>query len=162
MDTRLAIPFLGGLTFILALGAGVIQPWRGLLLLWAAGLIFGATGLVRELSASYVTLVTIVGAVALMATEGITRPWYRGHKEAVLAGKQLLAGCLTVLLLAGIFLGPLWGLLLAGSTGSLGAAYISRRHSLAGLARGLFLLCIRVGALLLPAALLGGRLLGLF
>jgi hypothetical protein len=162
MDIRLAIPFLGGLTFILALAAGVVRPWRGLLFLWATGVIFGVTGLVPGLSASYATLATVGGTVALMAAEGIARHWYRGHKEAVLAGKQLLTGSLAALLLAGIFLGSLWGLLLAGGTGSLGAAYFARRHSLSELAVGLFLSCLRVGALFLPAVLLGGRLLGLF
>ncbi|QGP90769.1 hypothetical protein MGLY_00800 [Neomoorella glycerini] len=162
MDIRLAIPFLGGLTFTLALAIGMVRPWRGLLLLWAVGVIFGATGLVPGLAAPYVALATVVGAAALMAAEGIARRWYQGHKEAVLAGKQLLAGSLTALLLAGIFLGTLWGLILAGGTGSLGAAFFARRYSLSELVVGLFLPCLRLGALFLPAVLLGGRLLGLF
>ncbi|WP_161952796.1 hypothetical protein [Moorella stamsii] len=162
MDIPLAIPFLGGLTFTLALAAGMVRPWRGLLLLWAVGVIFGATGLVPGLSAPYVALATVGGAVTLMAAEEIARRWYRGHKEAVLAGKQLLTGSLAALLLAGIFLGPLWGMILAGGTGGLGAAYLARRHLLHELAAGLFLLCLRLGALFLTAVLLGGRLLGLF
>ncbi|KYH32352.1 hypothetical protein [Neomoorella mulderi] len=162
MDIHLAISFLGGLTFTLAMAAGVVRPERGLLLLWAAGVILGATGLVPGLSAPYVALATVGGTVALMAAEGVARRWYRRHKESVLAGKQLLTGSLAALVMAGIFLGPLWGLFLAGSTGSLGAAYFSRRHLLHELAAGLFLPGLRLGALFLTAVLLGGRLLGLF
>ncbi|WP_338823449.1 hypothetical protein MHOCP_16450 [Moorella humiferrea] len=159
----LIILFVGGLTCALALAVGMLRPWRGLLLLWTSGVILAVEGPVPGLSVAYVTMAAAVGTVALLACELITRHWYRRYEDAIQAGKQWLTCTLAALLSAGVFLGPLWGVLLAGVAGTLGGAcFATRRHLTAGLARGVFFLCMRGAALLITAALLTGRLLGLF
>jgi hypothetical protein len=162
MDSHLAVSFVGGFTFSLALAAGMVRPWRGLLLLWVAGVLLGASGMVPGFSPSFVALAAVAGAAALMIAEIAGRYWYRRYKEAILAARQVLAGSLTALILAGIFLSTLWGLLLGGGTGGVGAVYLARRYSLARLAAGLLLPFLRVVALCLPSVLLQGRLLGFF
>ncbi|MDN5345037.1 MAG: hypothetical protein PWQ18_1151 [Clostridia bacterium] len=162
MEPRLILYFLGGLIFCVALVAGLVRPWRGLVLIWASGVIFGMTGLVPGLTPPYVASATILGSAALAAGERATRRWFGRYGEATRAGVQILLGALTALLVGGIFLGPLWGLALAGGAGGLAAVQLTRLHSLPEAATALWRPGLRLGALLIPAALLGGRLLGLF
>ncbi len=162
MDLRLILSFLGGLTFTIALAAGVVRPWRGLVLIWAAGVLGGASGLVPGLTPPYVAAATVLGAAALAAVEGAARRWLQARREAVLAGEQMLLGMITVLLAGGILLGTTMGLALTGAIAGLGMARLVRRHFLPDLAVVLMLPGLRLAVLMLPAVLLGGRLLGLF
>ncbi|BCV21913.1 hypothetical protein [Moorella sp. Hama-1] len=159
---NMAISFLGGLTFILALAAGVVRPWRGLFLLWGLGVFYGSTGLVPGLTPLYVAIITVAGALLIAAGERLAGWWPESSRQALTTGGQLLLASSATLLLAGVFLGPLWGLATGGALGALGAAYLHRRYPLAATVIGLFPLILRGIALLLVGILFNGRLLGLF
>ncbi|MGI9860162.1 hypothetical protein SDD30_02095 [Moorella naiadis] len=156
------ISFLGGLGFTLALAAGLVRPWRGLFLLWALGVFYGLTGLAPGLTPPYVAVITVVGALLIATGERLARWWPASSREAVATSGQLLLAASATLLLAGVFLGPLWGLVSGGALGALGTAYLHRRYPLAAIASGLFPLILRGIALFLVVILLNGRLLGLF
>ncbi|APC08879.1 hypothetical protein [Neomoorella thermoacetica] len=157
----MAISFLGGLSFSLALAAGVVRPWRGLFLLWALGVFYGSTGLAPGLTPPYIAVVTAAGAGFLAAGEHLLARCRR-HGRRTITGGQLLLGGSSAFLLLGLFLGPLWGLVGGGGLGVLGAACFYRRDRLPGIVFGLIPLLLRCTGLLLMGLLLNGRLLGLF
>ncbi|GAF24813.1 hypothetical protein MTY_0141 [Moorella thermoacetica Y72] len=157
----MAISFLGGWSFILALAAGVVRPWRGLFLLWALGVFYGSTGLAPGLTPPYIAVVTAAGAGLLAAGEHLLARCRR-HGRRTITGGQLLLGSSSAFLLLGLFLGPLWGLVGGGGLGVLGAACFYRRDRLSGIVFGLIPLLLRCTGLLLMGFLLNGRLLGLF
>lgn len=159
----LIILFVGGLTCALGLVVGMFRPWRGLLLLWISGAIIGLLGRVPGLSIAYVTGSVAMGGAALLVDELIMRRWSSSHEDALQAGKKLMTCTLAALITAGVFLGPFLGVLVAGIVYTMGETYftgIDRPES--GLTWGVFYLGIRVASLLTTAALLTGRLLGLF
>lgn len=159
----LIILFVGGLTCALALAVGMLRPWRGLLLLWISGAALGLFGRVPGLSIAYVTGSVVMGGAALLVDELIMRRWNSSHEDALQAGKKLMTCTLAALIAAGVFLGPLWGVLVAGIVGTMGGTYFTDvGQPASGLTRGVFYLGIRGAALLITAALLTGRLLGLF
>ncbi|OIQ61268.1 hypothetical protein MOTE_03440 [Moorella thermoacetica] len=158
----MAISFLGGLSFILALAAGVVRPWRGLFLLWALGVFYGSTGLVPGITPPYIAAVTAAGAGFLAAGEHLAALYRRHCHQAAAAAGQLLLGSSSAFLLLGLFLGPLWGLAGGGLLGALGAACLYRRDRLPVIAYGLIPLLLRGTGLLLMGFLLNGRLLGFF
>lgn len=159
MDVRIIISFLGGLITVLALVAGMVKPWRGLFLLWALGVSYGVLGLIPRLQAPYFALVIASAAALLLLVEKAGQSWRHKHREAVVTGEQLLLGSLTAFILAGIFLGPLWGMALGGGIGGLGAAYLHRQDSLTLMVWGLLAFVVRGVALLLTAVLLNGHIL---
>lgn len=159
---NMTISFLGGLTFVLALAAGMVRPWRCLFLLWALGVFYGSTGLAPGITPLYIAVSTTAAAGLLAAGEYLHARCRRGDYRTVTAGGKLLLGSSSAFLLLGLFLGPLWGLVGGGGLGVLGTACLYKRERLPGILSGLFPLFLRGISLLLLGFLLNGRLLGLF
>lgn len=157
------ITFLpGGLLTALALAAGMLKPWRGLALLWLLGAAYGISGFAPQLEAGYFAVVIALGAILLAVLEQIRRYWRQRQSKAWSGFEQLLLGSFTVFILAGIFLGPSWGIALGGGLGGLGALFLQRYDSLASPGWALVLFLTRGAVLLLVAVFLNGRILAFF
>jgi hypothetical protein len=158
----LTASLLGGLITGLALAAGMIKPWRGLALLLLMSILYVAAGLVPPLEGRYFALVFALGAVLLIIFTQLEQYWRRRHSKAVLGGKQLLLGSFTAFILAGIFLGPLWGLAVGSGIGGLGVVYLQGYHSLSALGWGLLVILLQGLVLLLIALFINTRVLAFF